>query len=100
MLVLNTTSIEEEITVAGLNLYPNPFNNNTTLDYTLTKAEKVNVGLYDVLGKELVSLKNESQRAGKHQLTIDAAELKLSKGLYLLILKTEKTSAFIKIVFD
>ncbi|MES2286903.1 MAG: N-acetylmuramoyl-L-alanine amidase [Bacteroidota bacterium] len=100
MLVLNTTSIEEEITVVGLNLYPNPFNNTSTLDYTLTRSEKVKVGLYDLLGKEIVSLKNENQAAGDHKITIDGTELKLSKGLYLVVLKTENTSAFIKIVFQ
>ena len=100
MVVLNTTSIEEEITVVGLNLYPNPFSNTTTLDYTLLQAEKVSVGLYDVLGKEIVSLKNESQGAGKHQIIIDGAEHKLSKGLYLVVFKTEKITAFIKVVSD
>ncbi|MES2139929.1 MAG: peptidoglycan DD-metalloendopeptidase family protein [Bacteroidota bacterium] len=100
MVVLNTTSIEEEITVLGLNLYPNPFNNTAALDYTLTRSEKVQLGLYDVLGKEIVSLKNENQATGNHKISIDGTELKLSKGLYLLVLKTENTSAFIKIVFD
>ncbi|MDP1747693.1 MAG: T9SS type A sorting domain-containing protein [Bacteroidota bacterium] len=100
MLVLNTTSVEEEITVVGLNLYPNPFNNTASLDYTLTRSEKVEVGMYDLLGKEIVSLKNENQTAGDHKITIDGNQLNLSKGLYLVVLKTENTSAFIKIVFD
>jgi hypothetical protein len=100
MLVLNTTSIEEENTVIGLNLFPNPFNNTAILDYTLTRSEKVQVGLYDLLGKEIVSLKNENQAAGNHKVTIDGTEHKLSKGLYLVVLKTENTSAFIKIVFQ
>ncbi len=102
MVVLNTTSVEEENSFVGLNLYPNPFNNTATLDYTLLQSEKVEVGLYDVLGKELVSLKNETEGTGNHKISIDNSSLKLSKGIYLLIFKTESRSkcgtAFIKVI--
>ncbi len=98
MVVLNTTNVEEDNTVVGLNLYPNPFNNTATLEYTLLCPEKVQVGLYDLLGKEIKSLKNESEGAGNYKISIDGATLHLSKGLYLVVFKTEKTSAFIKIV--
>jgi|GEM_PF-1286837 len=100
MVVLNTTNVDEENTLVGLNLYPNPFNNTTILDYTLLHSEKVEVGLYDLIGKEIVSLKNENQPAGDYKVTINGSDLKLSEGIYLVVLKTEKTTAFIKIVFN
>ena len=97
--VRNVTNVEEQNTVIGLNLYPNPFNNTANIDYTLLQPQKVEVGLYNLLGQKIVELKNENQGAGENKITIDGSALKLSKGLYLVVLKTEKTSAFIKIEF-
>jgi hypothetical protein len=97
--VHNVTNVEEENTVVGLNLYPNPFNKTDTLNYTLLRSEKVEVGIYDLLGQKIKELKNENQAAGDYKITIDGSNLKLSNGLYLVVFKTKTTSAFIKIEF-
>ncbi len=97
--VTNTTDVAEQNPVISLNLYPSPFDNTTTLDYTLLKPEKVSLGLFDLLGKELVELKNENQGIGDYKIKIDGTSLGLSKGIYLVVFKTEKTSAFFKIEF-
>ncbi len=95
----NTTNIEEENSLAEINLFPNPFDNETTLNYKLLKSEKIQVVLYDLAGRKIVELKNENQGAGDYKIKIDGNQLSLKNGLYLVVFKTEKTSAFIKIEF-
>ncbi len=60
--------------------YPNPFNPSTTIEYSIQKDGLVTLKLYDVLGKEVVTLINELQSAGNLNITFDASEL--SSGVY------------------
>lgn len=49
--------------------YPNPFNGTTTINYTLANNEDVKLVIYDILGKEVISLVNANQSAGSHSVT-------------------------------
>jgi len=49
--------------------YPNPFNGTTTINYTLANNEDVKLVIYDILGKEVISLVNANQSAGSHSAT-------------------------------
>jgi ligand-binding sensor domain-containing protein len=64
--------------------YPNPFNPSTTINYSVpaTKKGAVNVKLvvYDVLGKEVATLVNETQTQGNYSVKFNAQNL--SSGLY------------------
>jgi hypothetical protein len=46
-------------------IYPNPFNPNTTIQYELTLYTNVQLKIYDIPGKELRELVNEYQQPGK-----------------------------------
>jgi tetratricopeptide (TPR) repeat protein len=48
--------------------YPNPFNPTTTISYSLPTDGKVVVKVFDVLGRELTTLVNETASAGKHSV--------------------------------
>ena len=60
--------------------YPNPFNSMTTINYSLAKSEHVMITIYDLLGREVETLKNEQQKAGEYKIVWDAK--KYSSGLY------------------
>ena len=60
--------------------YPNPFNPSTTISYSISKDGLVTLKVYDILGKEVVTLINEVQSAGTMNITFDASEL--SSGVY------------------
>jgi hypothetical protein len=55
--------------------YPNPFNNEATIAYTLPEAGKVNVVVYNKLGQQVVSLVNEAQLAGQHTVRLNGSDL-------------------------
>ena len=67
--------------------YPNPFNPETQLTFSMPEAGEVSLVIYDVQGREIVSLINGFQPAGIYQRTFDASEL--SSGVYFACLKSE-----------
>jgi len=60
--------------------YPNPFNPNTVIRYTLPRANSVNINIFDITGRLVDSLVNEQQTAGRHQVTFFARDL--PSGIY------------------
>ena len=61
--------------------YPNPFNPSTTIKYELPKSSMVRLTVYDMLGREVASLMNETRGAGVYEVKFDASNL--SSGVYL-----------------
>ncbi len=46
--------------------YPNPFNPITRIAYELPKVEFVSLIIYDIMGREVVSLINKVQKKGEN----------------------------------
>jgi len=66
--------------------YPNPFNPLTQIKYDLPNYNFVTIKIYDVLGKELLSLVNEFKQAGSYSVTFDATNY--TSGVYYYKIKT------------
>jgi len=87
-LVSITSSAKSTLTPADFSVdqnYPNPFNSSTTIRYTIPEANEVRIQVYDVLGRRVVALVNESQTAGWHQVSWDsksARGIDVSSGIY------------------
>lgn len=77
--------------------YPNPFNPSTTIGYSLPKAEKVEIDIYDILGRKIASLLNERQSAGQHQVKFDAK--RIASGIYFYRLRVGTFAQTKKMVF-
>lgn len=60
--------------------YPNPFNPETSIEYSLSNAGNVKLKVYDVLGREITTLFNGEQQAGKHSVSFNGRGL--SSGVY------------------
>jgi|WetSurMetagenome_2_1015567.scaffolds.fasta_scaffold43419_3 hypothetical protein len=60
--------------------YPNPFNPTTNIKYQILKNSFVSLKVYDINGKEIAVLVNESQLHGTYETTFDAS--KYSSGVY------------------
>jgi len=60
--------------------YPNPFNPSTKITYSIPKSSQVLIKVYDILGNEVATLKNERMQEGRYEITFDASAL--SSGVY------------------
>lgn len=77
------TSIKEEYIPIEFSLsqnYPNPFNPTTKIEYSIPKTGFVKLKIYNLLGKEVATIVNQSQAAGKYSVNFNAGFL--SSGLY------------------
>jgi hypothetical protein len=66
--------------------YPNPFNPATIIRYSLADRDRVNLEVYDILGRRVVELVNEVQAAGDHSIVFDASQL--PTGIYFYSLQS------------
>jgi hypothetical protein len=60
--------------------YPNPFNPSTKIDYTLPFASKVSIKIFDITGREVSTVVNETKEAGTYTINVNASNL--SSGVY------------------
>ncbi len=54
--------------------YPNPFNATTTLHYDVPEISQVTLTIYDILGREVMTLVNEEQNYGYKKLVWDGRD--------------------------
>ncbi|MEZ4691591.1 MAG: T9SS type A sorting domain-containing protein, partial [Ignavibacteria bacterium] len=74
----NVTGIPSEF---ALNQnYPNPFNPTTNLEFGIPELEFVSLKIYDMLGKEVKTLVNETKPAGRYRISFDGSDL--ASGVY------------------
>lgn len=60
--------------------FPNPFNPSTTISYSLSERGRVNVSVYDILGRKVITLSDQPQDIGFHSLLFEPASL--PSGVY------------------
>ena len=65
--------------------YPNPFNSSTIISYSLPNTNSVTLKIFDIMGKEIQTLVNESQNVGTYSVNFDASIF--SGGTYFYKLK-------------
>ena len=61
--------------------YPNPFNPTTQITYELPQQTDVRLTVYDMVGRQVATLVNETVQAGVHNVNFDASSL--SSGVYI-----------------
>lgn len=96
-----TTSIDPSHEVLPLSFelrqnYPNPFNPVTTLEMSLPQQSRVNLSLYDSMGRRIRTLVQEILPAGIHRVRLDASDL--ATGVYFVRLQAGRFSATRKVV--
>jgi len=82
--VLNLTEVPDKY---GLEQnYPNPFNPTTRIRFSISKASRVSLKIFDMLGKEIATLVQDSLQAGVHSVTWNGRKsdgTKVASGTYL-----------------
>jgi hypothetical protein len=75
--------------------YPNPFNNTTTITYTLIQSCNIALNVYDILGNNVALLEHARKEAGLYTVPFNGATL--STGTYFISLETNRGRSVQKI---
>jgi len=67
--------------------YPNPFNPTTKINYDLPFDSKVQIKIFDITGREMYQLVNETKTAGYYTAQFNAGNL--SSGVYFYMINAE-----------
>lgn len=76
--------------------YPNPFNPQTKLRYSLPHSENVSLIIYDLLGNEIKTLAKGEKPAGTYEVKFDGSDL--PSGIYIYRLEAGDYTAVRKLV--
>ena len=103
---LDLSQIQNEASMPGsyslLQNYPNPFNSTTTLRYDLAGHSNVNIIIYDMLGREVKTLINQTQDTGFKSIQWDGTNdygKQVSAGVYLYRIQAGEYMQTKKMVF-
>ena len=77
--------------------YPNPFNPSTKIVYNLPVDGVVKLLVYDIMGKEVVTLVNENKKAGRYEAAFDGN--RLTSGVYFCKMSAKNFTSSIKMLF-
>lgn len=72
--------------------YPNPFTHQTTISYNLPENGKVLIEVYNMVGKKVTTLLNETQNSGLHEFEMTNENMKPGVYHYRLILEGANTN--------
>jgi hypothetical protein len=92
---LNSNTLTRTVTITPsvfflYHNYPNPFNPSTTIAYSLPERAKVDLVVYDILGRRVKELINKEEDAGYYRYKFDANGL--ASGVYIYVLTTKAAS--------
>ncbi len=76
--------------------FPNPFNPETSINYSIPDAGIVSLKVYDILGKEVKTLVNGFKERGRHNIIFNAAGI--PGGIYFYKMQTNNFSDVKKMV--
>jgi hypothetical protein len=74
--------------------YPNPFNAQTVIRFTLPRNTNINISVYDVTGRKISTLLSGIQSKGEYRINWDASML--SSGIYYINMNSVEFSKTVK----
>jgi len=82
--------------IINLSCYPNPFNAQTTISFSLERETHIKISIYDITGRLIEVITESSFSPGKHCIIWNAGDL--PSGIYFANLKTTEVSITEKLV--
>lgn len=83
--ILGTSNNQLPVSYSLSQNYPNPFNPKTIITFSIPKTEKVQLVVYDVMGREVSVIVNKVMNQGTYNVEFDASNLASGVYLYKLI---------------
>ena len=67
-------------------VYPNPFNPQTTIVYTIPESQHIKLSVFNLIGREVSVLVDDQMASGRYSIQFDGSHL--SSGVYFLHLQS------------
>jgi hypothetical protein len=84
MEVTSVTGITENDLTSSVNVFPNPFSDNTSLSFTSSTAGNASVVVYNIVGERVIDMNLGTIAAGTQRIELDFASMEA--GIYLISL--------------
>ncbi|HAN76414.1 MAG TPA: hypothetical protein DCQ31_00905 [Bacteroidales bacterium] len=81
-----------------LSAYPNPYNEETTISYNLSKPTTVDISVYNNNGQKVHTLLSGELQQGKQQINFNGRALGLNSGIYYIHFLSNSHSELLKLV--
>ena len=98
----SATAINDDLAIqmnnAELSVYPNPVRNIASVQFRLSKLQRVDLKVIDLTGRTVLSLLNQELSANDYTIYMDCTPLK--SGLYLLVLASTTGNLTCKFVVE
>jgi len=95
--IIENTIEDVKINDDNLMIYPNPTQNETTIELDLGELSMVTISVFDATGNRIEDLvSNRKTEAGKSSIQYNTS--KLSQGVYMVVLKTERKNTIQRLV--
>lgn len=89
--------IDIENTISQINVYPNPFNTDATIEFTTDEQSDIIISVKDLVGKTLGTYSNLFN-TGTHTVKVSEIANNLNEGVYFVSYKSNNVEKTIKIV--
>ena len=94
-----TTSVDMAIDESGFSLaqnYPNPVQSRTTIEFLLGDDSEVDLSIFDITGKKILTPVRKHYQAGEYQVEISVNDL--NSGIYFYRFETDDIKASLVIL--
>lgn len=92
----STTSVGDQFLLNSLRVkaYPNPFTEQTIIEYCLPESAEVNISVFGLEGRKLMTLKDSYETQGNHQIRW----IPQSKGVYICKVRFRNRTELVKLI--
>ena len=84
--IRGTTPVKEVSSADVVNLFPNPASTSINLGYSVSRAEKISITIFDMTGNKISEINKGNVAVGSHEEKIDISSF--SKGVYFVKVQT------------
>jgi PKD repeat protein len=94
-----TIGVDELENNLNFNIYPNPANENTVIDFSLISKQTVDLKVMDVVGREVSTIFNGTLNTGDYKYNVNE-QAKLAAGVYFIKLTVDNRVFTKKLVVE
>ena len=88
--LINSTDFVKVKGSSSLKVFPNPIKKSLNIEFEVSKAENIQIDLFDINGKKVSNLFSGESLKGKHRLQKAISNQAYSKGVYFIVMQNKE----------